>query len=145
MSGPMLHAVDVVANASTVFRALTTTQGLAAFWASDSEAEPRVGSVARFGFAGAPVDLRMRIDDLREGRSVTWACLGDFPWWAETTVSWDLAHSEAGQGTTVAFRHDGWAEEYPTLEYARVNYTWGRIMGALQAYLGSGEPQPFLG
>ncbi|CAN5470573.1 hypothetical protein BH24CHL9_BH24CHL9_14780 [soil metagenome] len=145
MTGPMLHAVDVDADAPAAYRALTTADGLAAFWTSDCEAEPRVGSVARFGFAGAPVDLRMRIEDLREGRSVTWACLGDFPWWADTTVYWELAPAAEGTGTSVKFRHDGWPADYPELEYAKVNYTWGRIVGALKAYLESDEPQPFLG
>ena len=144
MTGPMLHAADVDVDAPAVYRALTTADGLAAFWTPDCEAEPRVGSVARFGFAGAPVDLRMRVDDLREGRSVAWVCLGDFPWWAGTTVSWDLAPAE-GKGTTVTFRHAGWPEDYPDLEYAKVNYSWGRIVGALKAFLESGEPQPFLG
>ena len=35
--------------------------------------------------------------------------------------------------------------DYPDDEYARVNYTWGRIVGALKAYAESGEPAPFLG
>ena len=145
MIGPMLHAVDVEADASATFRALTTTQGLAAFWTSDCEAEPRLGSVARFGFAGAPVDLRMRIDDLRDGRSVGWACLGDFPWWAGTRVTWEFAPAAMGSGTSVLFRHEGWPADHPEREHAKVNYTWGRIVGALKAYLESGERQPFLG
>jgi hypothetical protein len=58
-----------------VFDAITTADGLRGFWTPDSDAEPTLGSVARFGFSKAPVDLRMRIE-LESGR-VAWSCLGD--------------------------------------------------------------------
>ncbi len=145
MPGPMLHAVDIEADAAALFTALTTQAGEAAFWTSDCDVEPVVGSIARFGFPSAPVDLRMRVDELDDDRRVAWACLGDFPHWAGTTVTWDLAPAATGRGTTVVFRQDGWGEAYPEMDYASVNYTWGRIVGALKAYAETGTPQPFLG
>lgn len=145
MTGPMLHTVDVDRDARTIYEAITTKAGEAAFWTSDCDVEPVVGSVARFGFPGAPVDLRMRIDTLEPGQMVRWSCLGDFPHWAGTTVTWSLSPTPSGSGTAVGFRHDGWRDDYPEDEYARVNYTWGRIVGALKAYSESGNPAPFLG
>ena len=145
MTGPMLHTVDVDRDAETIYAAITTKDGEAAFWTSDCDVEPVVGSVARFGFPGAPVDLRMRIDALEAERSVRWSCLGDFPHWAGTTITWSLSPAPSGSATSVAFRHDGWRDDYPEEEYARVNYTWGRIVGALKAYSESGRPAPFLG
>ena len=100
MNGPMLHAVDIAADADSVYGAISTKAGEAAFWTSDLDLEPVVGSVARFGFPGAPVDLRMRIDALAPGRLVRWRCLGDFPFWADTTVTWELSAAGSG-GTTV--------------------------------------------
>jgi len=144
MNGPMLHAVDVDADPGSVFGAIATRAGVASFWTSDLDLEPVVGSVARFGFPGAPVDLRMRIDALESGRLVRWSCLGDFPFWAGTTVSWGLSTAASG-GTTVLFRHDGWPEDYPELEYAKVSYTWARIVGALKAFTETGMSLPFLG
>ncbi len=76
---------------------------------------------------------------------IRWSCLGDFPHWAGTTITWSLAPAPSGSGTTVAFRHEGWGEDYPADDYARVNYTWGRIVGALKAYAETGHPAPFLG
>lgn len=145
MPGPMLHAVDVNADPSAIYEAITTQAGEAAFWTSDCDVEPTVGSIARFGFRGAPVDLRMRVDELTAGRRIAWACLGDFPHWAGTTVIWDLSPAASGHGTTVFFRQDGWADDYSEADYASVNYTWGRIVGALKAYVESGTPQPYLG
>ena len=145
MHGPMLHAVEVSADVATIYRAITTKEGEASFWTSDCAVEAVVGSVARFGFPGAPVDLRMRIDTLEQGRSVRWTCLGDFPFWTDTIVRWDLEPSASGTGSTVVFRQQGWPPEYSEIEYAKVNYTWGRILGALKAYAETGTPQPWLG
>ncbi len=144
MNGPMLHAFDIDADAESVYEAVSTRAGVAAFWTSDLDLEPVTGSVARFGFPGAPVDLRMHIDDLEPGRLIRWSCLGDFPYWAGTTVTWQLSPATAG-GTTVLFRHEGWPDDYPELEYARVSYTWARIVGALKAFTETGISQPFLG
>ncbi len=143
--GPMLHAVEVAADPLTIYRAITTREGQAAFWTSDCDVEPVAGSVARFGFPEAPVDLRMRIDALNVGKSAQWTCLGDFPFWADTVVRWDIEPAASGTGSIVSFRHDGFPDTYPDIEYAKVNYTWGRIVGALKDYAESGTLRPFLG
>lgn len=145
MPGPMLHAVDIDADAATIFTAITTRDGLAGFWTSDCDAQPVIGTVSRFGFPTAPVDLRMRVDRLEPSRSASWTCLGDFPQWAGTTVTWEITPAASGRGSTLLFRHDGWPDDYPEIEYAKVNYTWGRIAGALKSYGESGMPHPFLG
>lgn len=144
MNGPMLFAVEVEADAESVYAAISTEAGEAAFWTSDLDLEPVIGSIARFGFPAAPVDLRMRIDALEPGRLVRWSCLGDFPYWEGTTVTWDLSAAATG-GTMVLFRHEGWPGDYPELEYAKVSYTWARIVGALKAFSETGTIQPFLG
>jgi uncharacterized protein YndB with AHSA1/START domain len=144
MTCPMLHAVEVGATKDVVFEALSTRSGVAGFWTSDLDLEPVVGSEGRFGFPDAPVDLRMRVEALESGRSVRWSCLGDFPFWAGTSVTWELSSGVAG-GTTVTFRQDGWPADYPDQAYAQVNYTWGRIVGALKDYVESGVANPFLG
>ena len=95
-------------------------------------------------FPGAPVDLRMRIDALEPARLVCWSCLGDFPYWVGTTVTWELPGTTSG-AATVLFRHDGRPDDDPELDYAKVNYTWARIVGALKSFTGTGTSQPFLG
>ena len=145
MPGPMLHAVDIDADAATIFTAITTRDGLAGFWTSDCDAQAALGTVSRFGFPEAPIDLRMRVDELSPGSSVSWTCVGDFPHLAGTTVTWAIAPAASRPGSTVSFRQDGWGDDYPDVDYARVNYTWGRIVGALKGYAESGTPDPFMG
>lgn len=143
MSARMLHAVDVAADAATIYRAITTADGLAAFWTADSQASPEPGSTALFGFPSAPVPLRMRIESLEPDRRVRWRCEGDFPHWQGTSVSWELGPGSQGGGTEVLFRHEGWGNDYPEIEFARVNWVWGQVLGRLKAYAESRQPQPF--
>jgi uncharacterized protein YndB with AHSA1/START domain len=140
----MLHAVEVEASEEKIYEALTTSKGLASFWTPQAEAEPTVGSVAVFRFAGAPVDLKMRIDGLEPGKRVAWSCQGDFPHWQGTTVTWELTPAVQGEGITVLFRHEGWGRDYPEMDYAHVNFVWGQVVGRLKAYSETGTAQPFL-
>jgi uncharacterized protein YndB with AHSA1/START domain len=144
MVGAMLHAVEVEASEDTIYEAITTAKGLASFWTPQSESEPTVGSVAVFRFAGAPIDLKMRIDGLEPGKRVAWNCQGDFPHWAGTTVTWELMPAVQDSGTTVLFRHEGWGPDYPEMEYAHVNFVWGQVVARLKAYSETGKAQPFL-
>jgi uncharacterized protein YndB with AHSA1/START domain len=141
----MLFKTDVGAPAAAAFEAITTTEGLASFWTSDCEAKPEVGSVARFGFPAAPVDLRMRVDELVPGQRVTWSCLGDFPHWAGTTVTWELGPATQGEGSSVFFRHGGWGPDYPESEYSSVAFVWGQVVARLKEHLETGRRDPFLG
>jgi uncharacterized protein YndB with AHSA1/START domain len=137
-----IHALDVHADPATLFHALTTSAGLDGFWTVDSTAEPRAGSVAEFGFAGAPYRLKMRVERLEPDAQVVWRCLGDFPFWPDSTVTWSL--SPANNGTTsVLFRHAGFNDGYPEPAFGSVNFTWGQIMARLKAFVESGTPQPY--
>lgn len=142
MGQQMLHIVDIDASASTIYRGISTAEGLRSFWTADADADPTVGSVARFGFPAAPVDLRMEVEALEADRRVTWRCLGDFPDWAGTTVDWSIAANPQAGGQLVTFRHSGWPADYPDAEYGLVNYVWGQIVGRLKAYAESGVAGP---
>jgi uncharacterized protein YndB with AHSA1/START domain len=139
----ILHAVDVEADADTIYEAVSTGEGLRAFWTGDAEAEARVGSTAVFRFPAAPVDLKMRVEALERRTRVAWRCEGEFPYWKDTTVEWLLSASPGGHGTQLFFRHGGWPRDYPEIEYARVNWVWGQVVGRLKAYAESGKPEPF--
>ena len=144
MGREILLGVEAHADAATIVDALTTKEGLSSFWTSDSIAEPAVGSEARFGFQGAPVPLRMRVDRI-EPREVTWTCLGDFPFWDGTTVTWSLSPEEEHGGTRVLFRQAGFPDEQPEWEFASVTFIWAGILGRLKALTETGDAEPYLG
>lgn len=139
MAAPLVHEVTVKATPDAIYQAVSTGQGLAAFWTSESQAESKVGSVATFGFGGP--SQRMRIDELTPGKRVRWTALDDFPTWGNTTVTWDISPAENGE-TKVRFRHADWPEQVSQDDLGSVNYTWGLIVERLKQYAESGKPQP---
>lgn len=144
MLGDMVHEVEIAADPKATYRAIATKEGQAGFWTPNNTVEPKVGSVAEFRFKDVPVPLRMRIDALEEGRLVRWTCLGEFPGWKDTTITWQLASSSDGKGTKLSFRHgDLERANYPAEALGSVNYTWGQVIGRLKGYLESGRAQPF--
>jgi uncharacterized protein YndB with AHSA1/START domain len=139
MAAPLVHQVNVKATPDTIYRAVSTEQGLQGFWTSESNAESKVGSVATFGFGGPT--QRMRVDELVPGKRVKWTGLADFPNWGETTVSWDLSPAENGE-TSVVFRHAAWPASVSQDDLGSINYTWGLIVERLKQYTESGKPNP---
>src|SRR5712692_7662766 len=142
MAGPLMHSVTIDADPSKIYEAISTGKGLASFWTKDSFAEPKVGSIARFGF-GRPT-LAPTVDDLQPRKLVRWSSPGGFPGWENTTITWEIAPAKEG-GQEVRFNHAGWPASVPPAELASVNYTWGRVVGRLKKHVETGESVPFFG
>src|SRR5436190_24334291 len=102
-------AVDVTADAARVFEILSTTEGQRAFWTADCEVS---ADRARFGFAQAPVDLETEVNT-EPGKLVRMRVTSGFPFWEGSTWEWELgAASRTEAGTSVLFRHYGFADGY---------------------------------
>src|SRR3989442_13888744 len=86
MAAPLVHQVNIKATAEQIYEAVSTPKGLAAFWTSESQAAPRVGSVATFGFCGP--SQRMRDDALTPRHRVKWAPHTDFTKSDGPTLPW---------------------------------------------------------
>src|SRR5881628_7652 len=114
MLSDMIHEVEIAAKPQTIYRAITTKDGEAGFWVPNNTMSPKVGHVAAFQFKGAPVPLRMRVDALDEDKRVALTCLGDFPGWKNTTITWTLVPTTEDK-TKVEFRMGNLAE-YPAAE-----------------------------
>lgn len=141
MSRSIVLAIEVAAEPSAVFEAIITTQGLASFWTPNVSGSTDVGGSLSFGFSEAPVDLEMTVTDV-DGSTVAWACSGPWPGWAETTVTWSTAPSDAG--TVVVFRHDDWDDGVEDPVFGSVALTWAMVLQALKAYAETGVPAPAL-
>jgi len=139
MAAPLVHQVNVKATPDAIYKAVSTAQGLQGFWTSESKAEPKVGSVATFGFGGPT--QRMRIDELVPSKRVKWTGLADFPTWGGTTITWDLFPAENGE-TSVTFRHADWAASVSQDDLGSINYNWGLIVERLKQYSETGKPNP---
>lgn len=132
------HEVEINASPEKVYDAITTQKGLRSWWTGDSVAEPRVGSVAEFGFYKRAILFRMRIDVLTPGKRVVWACLGDHDEWKGTHLTWDISQKDGK--STLRFVHGGWRAASGFS--ASCNSTWGELMYRLKDYAEGKSPGP---
>src|SRR5918993_2192791 len=101
--------IDIAAPADAVYRALTTTDGVAGWWTDRSETRGLVGAIDRFYFPDAPKSWDMRVEHARPGELVRWRCVGGPPEWVGTEVRWTLQPG-ADETTLVILDHTGFAE-----------------------------------
>jgi hypothetical protein len=93
---------------------------------------------ARFGFAQAPVDLETEVST-EPGKLVRMRVTSGFPFWEGATWEWELgAASRAESGTSVLFRHYGFADGYAEIDLGHTAQTWALILDRLARYIASG-------
>src|ERR1700682_1983470 len=136
MAAPLVHQVNAKATPEQIYEAVSTAKGLAAFWTSENQTKPKVGSIATFGFGGP--SQRMRVDELKPGKRVKWTALADFPNWDGTTVTWEISPAENGE-TGVLFRHAEWPASVSQDDLGSINYNWGLIVERLKHKPGAGK------
>jgi uncharacterized protein YndB with AHSA1/START domain len=134
----IFHEHTFAAPPERLHDAITTEDGLAAFWTDQTTAEPVVGSTATFVFGpDAHTRFDMRIDAIQPDR-VDWTCTDGPDEWRGTRLRWLLTPADGG--TKLRFEHLGW--ESTDGAVAMCSYTWAMILDRLERYLATGQPQP---
>jgi uncharacterized protein YndB with AHSA1/START domain len=132
----VLLRFDVDAPPDALLRAVTTEEGIRSFWTSRAEVPAEVGQTLKLEFRQAPAPFDLRLDE-SDDHTVVWRAQTFPPHWVGTTIRWDVEARD--DGSTVAFRHEGFADE---AEAGRVAYTWGTIMARLKDYAETGRSEP---
>jgi uncharacterized protein YndB with AHSA1/START domain len=123
--------VEIAASVGTVYDALTTLAGLAAWWTPAVSGRSAEGGELTFSFAEELVV--MRVDQLVARRRVCWTCLvhTKFPEWRGTTLAFDL--DERGpESTVVAFGHVGLVADLEC--YGMCSRGWAHYLDSLVSY-----------
>ena len=60
MPTDLIHRIGIAAPAETIYRALTTEDGIRAWWTTDVKLGARVGDIAVFGFFDHSTEFQMR-------------------------------------------------------------------------------------
>lgn len=153
------HELLIGASAEKIYNAITSEEGLCAWWTSDARAKPELNSIARFPF-GPDYFKEMKIKELIPSRRVKWVCITGAKEWIGTNISFELepgdkqflmkSHPEladqihqqdSDKGTLLIFHHDDW-REYTSM-FAECNYTWGRFLGSLKLLCETGKGLPW--
>ena len=135
---------DIAAERSTVHRSLATEEGISSWWSSrTSMAAGKEGDRPTRLFVSFPDQPQpfefdvIRSDDER----VEWRTGGFPPWWAGTSIRWDLADIPDASGTRLLFSHRDYDAENPVIPI--VTPAWAQIILRLKGYAETGTRQPF--
>ena len=134
----ILHRVEIEASPDQLVDALSQREGLAAWWTPMVEADPKVGSIAKFRFGDGSMGPDMRVESL-DAEGVAWLCV-EGPWKGHR-FHFDVRPHE--RGSELRFRHEGWASADDF--FMHCNAKWGFFLAvSLKSYLetGTGAPHP---
>ncbi len=158
---PNIHQELLIgAPAEKIYNAITSQEGLSAWWTPGANAKPEVDSVARFPF-GPDYFKEMKITELKPSRLVKWTCIKGEGEWVGTHLSFELVEGNKqsltksrpelqGQieqqknfdkGTLLIFHHDDWKEYTPM--FAECSYTWGQFLRSIKLLCETGKGRPW--
>ncbi|GAA2996324.1 SRPBCC domain-containing protein [Streptosporangium longisporum] len=135
----ILHRIAIKSSPAEVYSALTTTEGLAGWWTTDTEGKGNdVGGVLRFQFPNGGFDMKTL--DLDPDKHVLWEVVEGPAEWIGTHVDWDL--SQADDHTVILFKHKGWEEPVEFMHHCSTK--WATFLLSLKSLIenGKGSPAP---
>jgi uncharacterized protein YndB with AHSA1/START domain len=140
----MTHSIKflfhIAASRADVYKALSTIEGLAGWWTTDTKGDTNPGGTIQFRFGewgGPDVKVKESVKD----QHVTWECLSGMAGWAGTSITIALDENEGK--TRVRFSHDGFAEANDG--YASTTMGWSRYIQSLRAFCQTGKGEAFGG
>ena len=135
------HRIGIAAATETIYRAITTEDGIRAWWTSDVTMDSHVGGKAVFGFFNRETAFEMRIEALTPASVVRWKCNGgSAPDWVGTTQEFILTPQPAGE-VLLKFCHGGWERGGDHCYFC--NTTWGHLLVCLRDYCERGVKNPY--
>jgi len=153
------HQLLIGSTAEKIYTAITSQQGLAAWWTPGAKAKPEADTIAHFPF-GPDYFKEMKITELKPFELVKWTCIKGAAEWIDTNLSFKLepydqktllqSHPEMkgqleqqkdNRAILLIFHHDNW-KEY-TAMFAECNYTWAQFLRSLKLLCETGKGRPW--
>jgi uncharacterized protein YndB with AHSA1/START domain len=135
----ILHRVGIKSPVAEVYAALTTAEGLAGWWTTNTQGKGNdIGGVVQFRFGAGGFD--MKVLELDPGKRVLWEVVDGPEEWIGTHVHWDL--DQADDYTVVLFKHEGWTEPVEFMHHCSTK--WAIFLMSLKSLVetGKGAPDP---
>lgn len=151
----------IAANPERIYNAITTSEGLSAWWTPNVFATAEPDTIANFPFGNGYVK-RMRIENLIPSEKVQWKCIEGDQEWIGTSIRFTLLQNDnatfletnpeirgqveqnpAPAATMLHFEHNNWGAY--TTTFAECSYTWGQFLRSLKLYCETGEGKPWPG
>ena len=130
----ILHDFRVKADPTTVYRAISTPDGLNQWWTQRAVGHAEAGQEYELWF-GPDADWRARVTEARPGQCLGLEMTVAAPDWLGTQVHFAL--EAEGDATKVRFSHSGWQSES---EHFRVSsYCWAMYLRVMRRFVEFGE------
>jgi uncharacterized protein YndB with AHSA1/START domain len=134
----ILHKVGINSSSlNDVYKALTTVEGLSAWWTTETLGENNVGGMIKFRFGTGGFD--MKVLELQPARRVLWQVADGPEEWIGTRISFDL-EQRAGW-TIVLFKHEGWKQPVEFMHHCSTK--WAVFLLSLKSLLETGKGAPW--
>ena len=139
----ILHKVGIKSSADEVYKALTTPEGLAAWWTTNTQGDSKVGGTIQFRFSEDGRDIggfEMKVLELQPARRVLWQVVDGPAEWVGTKISFDL--KQEGDWAVVLFKHQDWKEPVEFMHHCSTK--WATFLMSLKSLVetGTGVPAP---
>jgi uncharacterized protein YndB with AHSA1/START domain len=135
----ILHRIGIKASSpDDTYQALTTCEGLSAWWTDDTTGQNKVGGVLKFRF-GKRGGFDMKVLELKPNQRVLWQVVDGPAEWIGTKVSFDL--KQDGDYTIVLFKHEGWKEPVEFMHHCSTK--WAIFLLSLKSLLETGQGAPY--
>lgn len=135
----ILHRIAATTTPDRVYEALTTIDGLAGWWTTDTTGDAAPGGTITFRF-GPPRSIEVEVMDQRPYERVTWEVTDGPEEWIGTHVTFEL--EQEGPFTIVRFKHEHWREPVEFMSHCSTR--WATYLLSLKALVetGAGSPHP---
>jgi uncharacterized protein YndB with AHSA1/START domain len=132
----ILHKAGFTSSSpATVYKALTTIDGLSGWWTTTTEGESKIGGMLRFRFGSGGFDMKV----LEPARRVAWRVVDGPVEWLGTTVSFDIIPRD--DWTIVLFKHGGWKEPVEFMHHCSTK--WAVFLLSLKSLIETGRGAPW--
>jgi uncharacterized protein YndB with AHSA1/START domain len=135
----IVMACNIDADAETVFRAISTTEGVKGWFTANADVGEGLGAIHRLTFPEVPVPWELRVDEFESPTRLRLTVLVGPPQWEGTSMTYEVVERAEG-GIVVNFDHDGFADIGGVRDWT---IGWATKMLALKKYAVTGEPDPF--
>ncbi len=135
----ILHRVAIRSSVAAVYPALTTTDGLAGWWTTNTHGTgDNPGGVLKFTFGAG--GFEMKVLELHPDTRVLWEVVDGPEEWIGTHVEWEL--EQVDDYAVVLFRHLGWREPVEFMHHCSTK--WAVFLLSLKSLIetGKGAPDP---
>ncbi|MFI5251008.1 MAG: SRPBCC domain-containing protein [Bacteroidota bacterium] len=135
----IIQKIQINADPSTIYLALTSQKGIENWWAKNCVVGLKVGGISKMVFTkeGKKIDMHFRIDELHTDKKVVWTCLHNTnPAWLNTHISFEIMNHH--KPFELMFKHSKFPDGYKS---DMENQSWGHFLNSLKKYCetGAGE------